>query len=155
MIKLSVLSLMHVYFCSGLWSKWSVSCACIFLFSTTTYQIAYIVPQLQYNVSSWSIFLLSQRGTCILLFSSIIPTVWQLCLHIFVLNNKLPDHIYCYCVTVKCLILIKLIVLSVWPVYFCSQQLSKPSITCNFTLLMSPNTNISVLSHTFTVLKYL
>ncbi len=90
---------------------------------------------------------------CIFLFSTIIPTVWQLCLYIFVLDNKLPDKIYCYCVTVKCWILIKYIVLSVRPVYFCCWQLSKPSITCDSTLLMSPN--ISVLSHTFTVLEYL
>ncbi len=57
---------------------------------------------------------------CIFLFSTIIPTVWQLCLYIFVLDNKLPDHIHCYCVIVKCQTLTKYIVLSVWPEYFCS-----------------------------------
>ncbi len=45
----------------------------------------------------------------IFLFLTIIPTVWQLCLHIFVLNNKLPNHIYCFCVTVKCLTLINIL----------------------------------------------
>ncbi len=78
LIKLIVLSFLHVYFSSQLWSKPSVSCACIFLFSTTNYQIIYIVSELQYNINSWSIF----------------------------------------------------IVMSVVPVYFCSQLLSKPSDSC-------------------------
>ncbi len=64
------------------------------------------------------------------LFLAIIQTVWQLCLIIFVLNNKLPDHTYHFWVSIKCLMLIKYIVLSVAPVYFCSWQLSKPSIIC-------------------------
>jgi hypothetical protein len=89
---------------------------------------------------------------CIFLFLTFIPTFCDSCLYIFVLDNNLPDKICCYLITVECLILIKLIVLSGRPVYFYSRQLSKHSITCNCTLLMSPN--ISVLSHTFTVLKY-
>ncbi len=90
---------------------------------------------------------------CIFVFLTIILTLIDLRLFIFVLNNNLPDKIYCYWIKVKCLILIKLIVLSGRPVYFYSRQSSKHSITCNCTFLMSPN--ISVLSHTFTVLKYL
>ncbi len=92
-------------------------------------------------------------STCVILFSSIIPTVWDLRLYIFVLDNKLPDKLCCYWITVKCLILMKWIVLSGTPVYFCSRQLSKHSITCDCILLTSHN--ISVLSHTFTVLKCL
>ncbi len=86
---------------------------------------------------------------CIFLFSTYIPTFCDSCLYIFVLYNNLPDKICCYWITVKCLFLIKLIVLSGRPVYACSRHLSKHSITCNWTLLMSPN--ISVLSHTLNV----
>ncbi len=91
-------------------------------------------------------------STCIFLFSTIIPTVWDLYLYIFVLDNNLQDRIYCYWITVKCFILIKLIVLSGTLVYFCSQQLSKHSITCDCKLLMPSNN--SVLSHAYTVLKH-
>ncbi len=91
-------------------------------------------------------------STCIFLFLTIIPSVWDLRLYIFVLNNILPDKIYCYWITIKYFVLTKVIVLSGMPVYFCSLQLFKHSITCNCTLLMSPNN--SVLSHTYTVLKY-
>ncbi len=90
---------------------------------------------------------------CIFFFLAFVPTFCNLCLYIFVLNNNLPDQICYYWITVKCYILIKLIVLSGRPVCFCSQQSSKHSITCNCTLLMFPN--ISVLSQTFTVFKYL
>ncbi len=89
--------------------------------------------------------------TCIFLLSTTITTVWDLRLYIFVLVNILPDKIYCYWITVKHFILIKLIVLSGMPVYFCSRQLAKHSITCYCTLLISPNN--SVLSHTYTVLN--
>ncbi len=129
------LSVALVYFCS-----WQQISRLLILF--LSYNKMLIVDQFYYYVSC----------ACIFLFSSIIQTVWQLCLYIFVLNNKLPDHIYCHCVTIKSLTLIKCIDLSVSPVYFCSQQLSKPSITSAYIFSVSPN--IYVLFHTCTVPKY-
>ncbi len=143
---------MLVYFCSRQWSKRSVWFACIFFVSTTTYQIFFIVSELQYSVNVDPIYC-NYSSTCLFLFSTIIPTVWDLCQYIFVLDNNLPDKIYCYWITVKYFVLIKVIDLSGMPVYFCYWQLSKHSITCDCTLLMSLNN--SVLSHTYTVLKYL
>ncbi len=143
---------MLVYFCSRQWSKWSVSFAHIFLFWQQRFRffLLYHSYNKMFNVDPVYCY---YSFACIFLFLAIIPTVWDLCLYIFVLNNNLPDKICCYWITVKCLILIKLIVLSGRPVYYHSWQLSKHSITCNCTLLMSPN--IYVLSHTFTVLRYL
>ena len=73
-------------------------------------------------------------STCILLSSTIIPTVWYLCMYIFVPDNNLPDKIYCYWITVKYLIFIKLIVLSGTPEYI-------------FVLYSYPNTQSLAIVH--------
>ncbi len=123
-----------------------------FFVLTTNYQNVFIVSQLQWNGKRRSNILFLQFRLYFL-FSTFIPTFCDSCLYIFVLDNNLPDKICCYWITVKCLILIKSIVLLGRPVYCCSWQLFKHSITCDCTLLMSPS--VSVLSHTFAVLKYL
>ncbi len=73
-------------------------------------------------------------STCIYLFLTIIPTVWDMCLYIFVLNNNLPEKNYCYWITVKYLIFIKLIVLSGTPEYI-------------FVLYSYPNTQSLAIVH--------
>ncbi len=143
---------MLVYFCSWQWSKWSVSFSCLFFVLATTYQIFFIVSELQYSVECISNILLLQFDLYIFVLDYS-PNHLRFAPVYFILDNNLPDKIYCYGIRVKCFILIKLVVLSGTPVYFCSQQLSKHSITCDCTMLMSPN--ISILSYTFTVLKYL
>ncbi len=62
MIKKKVSSLMHVYFCSRNWSTWPVCFACIFLVSTTTHQIYFIVSESQYNVVQWYNILYQQNN---------------------------------------------------------------------------------------------
>jgi hypothetical protein len=70
-------------------------CPCrLYIFvSTTTYQIVFIVSELQYNVKCRSNILLFHISTCIFLFLAIIPTVLDLHLYIFVLDYNPPDKI--------------------------------------------------------------
>ncbi len=143
---------MLLYFSSRQWFKWSVCFACIFLSQQQLIRSFILYQSYNIGINVDPIYCYC-GSTCIFLILTIIPTVWDFCLYFFVLDNNLPDKIYCYWFRVKCFILIKLVVLSGRPVYFYSWQLSKHSITCNCTLLMSPN--ISVLSQTLTVLKYL
>ncbi len=83
---------MRVYFCSRQWSTRSVSFACIFFVSTTTYQIFFIVSQIQKNVECRSNILLLQFHLYIFGLDYY-PTIWDLRLYIFVLDNNLPDKI--------------------------------------------------------------
>ena len=74
---------------------------CLYIFvSTTTYQILFIVSEgiLMLYVDPIYCY---YSSTCIFLFSTIIPTVWDLYLYIFVLDNNLQDRIYCYWITVN------------------------------------------------------
>ncbi len=128
------------------------SCVCIFLFSLTNQMVR-------------------QLRMCIIVLQTT-QTVCQLCLHIFVLANTLPEQIYCFCLTTDwksfinylfrqlCLYIFVLENnpngLSVAFVYFCScQHISRTYILflCNSKLLQQSHLIYFLSTNTQTVCR--
>ncbi len=100
MINFIVMSVAPAYFCSQLLSKPSVTCACIFLFSITKYQIIHLFL-CNNKMLVVDLFYCFVSCSCVFLSSTIFQTLYHLRLNIFVLDNKLPDLKYCFCVTIN------------------------------------------------------
>ncbi len=101
LIKLTVLPFLHVYFVLDYHPN-RLSVALVYFCSRQQITRSYILFLYNNKILLVIQFYCYVRCPCIFLFSTIIQTFSQLCLYILFPNNKLPDHIYCFCVTIKC-----------------------------------------------------